>query len=111
MGTGQEIVIQLTLKGKPTAFSVVHDDGSFLPEPVANGINAVRLFGHSQLFVTYDRDSNTVVRAVEKVRKIVQAMQVEGEKIEVTTTPSIPSTPEGRRLNFHFCRVDLRLKK
>ncbi|MBU1146446.1 hypothetical protein KKD80_02785 [Patescibacteria group bacterium] len=114
MGNGQELVLQLALRQKPAAFGVRRD---LQTEVVADVLNAVRLSGHIQILIwgscgygmggTVLWDSEYDERLVAKVCEMITAMQVKGEKIEITTTPN---TPEERG-RVGFCRIDLRLKK
>ncbi len=116
MRNGQELVIQLALLKKPAAFGL--DGDSNVAETVTNALNAVRLFGHSQILVSggadpgwrwqknnpsycYDEDF------LAKICEMILAMQVKGEKVEITTTPA---TPE-ERAKAGFCRVDLHLER
>lgn len=113
MGNGSELVLQLALRQKPTAFSI-HGNISN-EEVITNAINAVRLFGHSQILVGSgyrwglraggpDGDAE---RPLAKICEMIAAMQVKGEKIDVTTTPDKPE----ERAKTGFCRIDLHLKK
>jgi len=104
MGNGPEIAIQLALLKKPVAFGV--DGDSNIAEVTANALNAVRLFGHSQILAEGDWGM-ALDQFVGKIGEMVAAMQVKGEKIEITTTPDKPE----ERKKVGFCRIDLRLKK
>jgi hypothetical protein len=111
---GQEITIQLALRQKPAAFGI---EGKIEPEVIPNALNAVRLFGHSQILVegyisswrwqknnpNSCKDEDLLVEVCERIT----AMQIKDEKIEITTTPA---TPEERK-KAGFCRIDLHLKK
>lgn len=110
MGTGQEITIQLALRQKPMAFGIRNH---FESEVIPDALNAVRLLGHSQILVLGSCSApslwflDTDEPIVAKTCEIIAAMQLKGEKIEITTTPN---TPEERD-KTGFCRIDLHLKK
>ncbi len=114
---GQKLVLQLALRQKPAAFGI---RGTIEPEVVTNALNAVRLFGRSQILIVgggqgggwthrkFDDNSESGDEPLlVKICEIIAAMQLEGEKIEVATTPN---TPEERE-EMGFCRIDLHLAK
>ena len=115
---GQEITIQLALQAKPAAFCIRRGNCE-TTEALVDALNAVRLFGHSQLFVDgvngLDWHGGTGENGspkgddwfLAKICETIKVMQLKGEKIEITTTPTTPA----ERKKTGFCRIDLRLKK
>jgi hypothetical protein len=95
----------LALLKKPAAFGI--DGDGNIAEVTVNALNAVRLFGHSQILAEGEEWRGALDQFVDKIGEMVAAMQVKGEKIEITTTPDEPK----ERTRAGFCRIDLRLKK
>lgn len=124
MRNGPELVLQLALLQKPAAFSIQLEGSTPAAELVVNALNAVRLFGHSQILAEGSvpvgwHNGGDDDRNVAKICEMITAMQLEGEKIEITTTPEETEEDkrdhagieEGTRERVGFCRIDLRLKK
>lgn len=90
MGNGPEIAIQLALRLKPAAFGI---KGTIDPEVITNALNAVRLFGHSQILVLgrnagcdvgrswNERDDE---RLLTHILVLISSMQVKDREIEAT---------------------------
>ncbi|MFA5413810.1 MAG: hypothetical protein WC348_04750 [Patescibacteria group bacterium] len=111
---GQEITIQLASQGKPAVFCACDEEGGIYGHAVADAINAVRLFGYSQLLIVGGGSEVNPQwspcsdeKSVARVREMIRVMQVKGEKIMLTITPAKPEERE----QVGLCRIDLRLKK
>ena len=91
-----ELSLQLALKHKPMVRCLLNEDDGYLSSTVAEVLNDIRLFGHSQLLVhssfgegneDYKEDrAERMKEAINKFQTQLNAMALGGEAITVTVT-------------------------